>query len=191
MEEPGSAAARLPGMAAQGHADGLVDGHGDGPGTPGPDARALLLDQTRHLYGWAGRAVADVDAADALATPTGGPSVAWQLGHLLRDAETTAEAVAGLAPTEPERGDADHWGVGCADDWDALRARWAARSDACLSALAGEPDLEAPPRVALHADFAGHLTTRRAFWSGHVVHLAYHLGQVGSLRARLGLGWWR
>ena len=155
-------------------------------------SRQLLLDQTRHLHGWLSRATADVAFAQAVATPTGGPSIAWQLGHLLRDAETTAEAVAGLEPVEPEHGDTPHWALVDAAGWDGLRERWAARSTACLAALEAVDDalLQAAPAVDLHPDFADHLSTRRAFWSGHVVHLAYHLGQIGSLRARLGLGWW-
>lgn len=155
-------------------------------------ATELLLHQTRHLHGWLTRATADVGRDQAVATPTGGPSIAWQLGHLLRDAETTAEAVAGLATAEPEHGSRAHWGVASEADWDGLRERWAERSAACLAALAEveAADLEELPLVALHPDFAERLTTRRAFWSGHVVHVAYHLGQIGSLRARLELDWW-
>jgi hypothetical protein len=51
-------------------------------------------------------------------------------------------------------------------------------------------DLDLPPRVAMHPDFEASITDRRRFWSGHVFHMTYHLGQLGSLRAELGLGWW-
>jgi hypothetical protein len=156
------------------------------------DDHQLLLRQTRHLHGWLASATADVPLASATASPAGAPSIAWQVGHLLRDTETTAEAVAGLPTEEAERGSLPSWGCASATDWDALRARWRARSAACLAALAelAPADLDAAPTVALQPGFEGHLATRRDFWSGHVFHMGYHLGQVGSLRARLGLGWW-
>jgi len=157
------------------------------------DDHQLLLRQTRHLHRWLTSATADVTLADAMAMPGGAPSIAWQVGHLLRDAETTAEAVAGLAAQEEERGSAPSWGCATDADWDQLRARWQTRSAACLAALEGllRADLDTPPLVELRADFGAHLETRRDFWSGHVFHMGYHLGQVGSLRARLELGWWR
>ena len=153
----------------------------------------LLLRQTRHLHRWLTSASAEVALADALATPGGAPSIAWQVGHLLRDAETTAEAVAGFDVEEQERGDAASWGCATEADWTGLRARWEQRSAACLTALEGiDPaGLDAGPLVELRADFEGQLGTRRDFWSGHVFHMGYHLGQVGSLRARLELGWWQ
>lgn len=148
----------------------------------------LLLHQTRHVHAGLTAATADMDAAQArLRLGAGGerPSAAWLLGHLLLEAEATAEAVAGLTRTQAEGA--------LSEDWDVLRATWRTRSAACLAALEGvaPADLDLPPRVALHPDFEASITDRRRFWSGHVFHMTYHLGQLGSLRAELGLGWWR
>ena len=84
-----------------------------------------------------------------------------------------------------------HWGAADAAGWLALTARWgevAARTLGALEALS-PADLEAPPATAIRPEFRASLATRRAFWAGHVFHVAYHLGQVGCLRAGLGLGW--
>lgn len=153
----------------------------------------LLRAQTRHVYDWLTRATEDVDAAAArvhLGGDAARPTVAWIVGHLLAEAESTAEAVTGFAPTYVA--DPQTHGAAPDADWTALRAAWLARSAACLDAFQGvtSADLDAPPRVAILPEFADHLTDRRRFWSGHVFHMAYHLGQLGSLRAELGLGWW-
>lgn len=151
----------------------------------------LLLHQTRHVYRWLTRATADVDAA-AAAQELGGersagrtaPTVRWIVEHLLLETESTAEAVAGLARTHTEDPTLG---------WDALRAVWLERSAACLAALEGTTaaDLDAPPAVKVLPAFVDTLTDRRRWWSGHVFHMGYHLGQLGSLRAELGLGWWQ
>lgn len=145
-------------------------------------ARELLLEQTRHHYAWLTRATADVDAAAAAWRPGDGrPSIAWEVAHLIEQVESTAEAVAGRSPS----------GEGVPEAWDALRARWREVARDALAALErlGPGDLERPPAVPLHPGFEQALATRARWWSGHVFHVAYHLGQVGSLRAALGLGW--
>ena len=100
--------------------------------------------------------------------------------------------MAGLERTALERGSTPHWGCADAADWLALREEWRARSEQILAALEGlaPADLERPPLVEILPDFKDTLTDRRRFWSGHVFHMAYHLGQLGSLRAELELGWW-
>ena len=59
---------------------------------------------------------------------------------------------------------------------------WEDGSDAAASSDLGTLDTRAP-------EFAERLSTRHAFLAGEVFHFAYHLGQLGSLRADLGLGW--
>ena len=74
---------------------------------------------------------------------------------------------------------------------EALEAEWAAVAGDLRRTLAGldEADLERPPAVELHPGFEDELATRRAFLEGHLFHLTWHAGQVGMLRAALGLGW--
>jgi uncharacterized damage-inducible protein DinB len=78
-----------------------------------------------------------------------------------------------------------------APGWAALRADWVRVAEQTLASLdtLAEHDLERAPAVAMHAEFAGRLRTRADFLRGHVFHVAYHLGQIGALRAALGLGW--
>jgi len=152
---------------------------------------ALLLHQTRHVYRWLTSATADVDAALAKhelggvrADGRSRPSIRWIVEHLLLETESTAEAVAGLPRTHAEDSNLG---------WRALRAVWLERNAACLAALEGTTarDLDAPPAVDILPAFADTLTDRRRWWSGHVFHMSYHLGQLGSLRAELELGWWQ
>lgn len=157
------------------------------------DDRDLLLDQTRHCYRSVASAIAGL-TFDQARWPAEGrrPSIAWQVGHLTLLADSVAEAVAGRERRVSEdRGGTPHWGVADAPGWTALAGRWSTVAEHTLAALEAlpPPDLALPPAVAIHPSFRAHLTTRRAFWSGHVFHVSYHLGQMGSLRAELGLGW--
>ena len=144
----------------------------------------LLLLQTRQQHEALARAT-DVAPEDALWSPDGArPSIAWLLDHLERETVTSAEAITGTAPraSVPES----------PPPWSELRARWLATSAATLRALErlAPEDLERPPAIELVPAFRASHATRARFWSGHVFHLAYHLGQIGSLRAARGLGWW-
>jgi len=144
----------------------------------------LLLLQTRQHHAALGRAT-DVSPADALWSPDGArPSIAWLLDHLERETATSARAITGTVA----RADVPHERPA----WDVLRERWRATSAATLDALErlAPEDLERPPAIELVPAFRASHATRARFWSGHVFHLAYHLGQIGALRAALGLGWW-
>ena len=153
----------------------------------------LLLHQTRHVYGWLTSATADADFAAACFGRGERPSIAWLTGHMLVQAEATAEAVRGLARSVSDRCDEAHFGCQEPADWNDLRASWVSRSAHCLGELEQlEPgDLDRAPLVELLPKFEVSLADRRRFWSGHVFHMGYHLGQLGSLRAELGLGWWQ
>ncbi len=143
-------------------------------------ADELLLLQTRHHYRWVDRATSDVGAEPARREILPGrPTIAWQVGHLIEEVESTAEALCGLSPPPSP----------LPESWQELRRRWEASSGAALRALAGlgPGELAAPPGVPIHPGFEESLATRRHWWTGHVFHLAYHLGQVGLLRAALGL----
>jgi len=154
-------------------------------------AHATLVEMLAHHYAMVTRACAGLDLAQARA---GAPSVAWILGHLTHVADTTLEAVGGRPRSLPAgfaRHAAASWGVVDAGGWDALRAAWAATSGATHAAVAAlaPGDLELAPAAAIHGAFSGILTTRHRFLQGHVFHVAYHLGQIGTRRAELGLGW--
>ncbi len=152
-----------------------------------------LLHQTRHHYDWLDHATADVDLARATWPAEGErPSIAWQLGHILVNADRTAEAVGGVERLVPRDRSAErHFGVADEAGWEELKGLWLRVSARTLSALEALPEsaLESAPAVEIHPAFRERLTTRREFWSGHVFHVAYHLGQLGSLRAAQGLGW--
>jgi hypothetical protein len=146
------------------------------------EAHQVLQEQTRNHYRWLERAVSDVDAELARRDPLAGrPSIAWQVTHLVEQVESTAQA---LCAWTPPAGDIP-------GSWDELRARFSASARGALAGLCDltEADLAEPPLVPVHPSFEATLSTRLRWWSGHVFHVAYHLGQVGSLRAALGLGW--
>lgn len=153
------------------------------------DARELLLEQTRHHHA-ALTSATDV-TPDQARWPGAGPdpSIAALLAHLLRDTRDSARALCELdvpaldvpAPWDPGAG-----------GWPALRAAWSDVSRRFLTGLEQltPPDLTRAPAIELLPAFEESLATRARFWSGHVFHVAYHLGQIGRLRARQGLGWW-
>ena len=157
--------------------------------------RDLLLHQTEHVYRWLTQATAYVDWTAAqmlLGARRERPAIAWLVGHLLLEAESTAEAVAGLARTLDERERTPLFECASAHDWQTLRTLWIERSAACIDALkcVSPADLDTAPLVPILPEFQNTLTDRRRFWSGHVFHMSYHLGQLGNLRAELELGWW-
>ncbi|MCP3914544.1 MAG: DinB family protein [bacterium] len=149
-----------------------------------------LMPQTRHHYRWLDAAVGDVGHEHASSRLTEkGPSIAWIVGHLTDVSDSVAEAVGGIGrmldPAAPQAEVADE------RTWRALVHDWNAVSVRTLASLERLSDevLESAPSMAILPQFADRLSTRHAFWSGHLFHVAYHLGQVGSLRAASGLGW--
>ncbi|MFT7679856.1 MAG: hypothetical protein ACI8QC_003861 [Planctomycetota bacterium] len=121
-------------------------------------------------------------------THPAGPSVAWLLGHVLHEVDTTIEAVLDAERTLPnsfvERASHADWCVESQADWEQLRAHW---SDACVTLEKGLKQLPAaalqePCAVPIHAALGDALSTRLAWFQGHLFHLAYHLGQATLLR---------
>lgn len=148
------------------------------------DALELLLAQTRHRHAAFTKAT-EVTLEQALWPQEGpDPSISVLLGHLREQTASTARALCGLEESAPPQ-------VSIRDEegWQGAHAAWKGLSDRFLGALEGlEPaDLELPPLVEIEPAFRESLATRARFWSGHVFHVAYHLGQVGRLRARQGL----
>jgi hypothetical protein len=159
-------------------------------------ALECLTLQLRHHYRLLSRQVEGLTCEQAtLRLSPGRPSIAWLLGHLTYCADSVAVAVGGLSPSlsseflQAHR--QPHWGVADEARWRERPALWqevSARTLASLAAL-GDADLDRPPATTIHERFRDSLATRAAFLAGHVFHVAYHLGQAGSLRAELGLPW--
>ena len=127
----------------------------------------------------------------------GRPSIAWCLGHLIANTRTVAPSLCGAPapdpddPDDPEPHDRPHFGVTDEDAWATLHARWAPESAAARAAVAAlaDADLDLPLTTAVHPAFRDVLTSREKFLRGHLFHLAYHAGQIGTLRAAQGLAW--
>ena len=121
-------------------------------------------------------------------THPAGPSIAWLLGHVLHEVDTTIEAVVGAARSLPGSFDkrASHadWGVASQADWEELRSCWLRACEALESGLEQlSPEaLQSPCAVPIHEALGDALSTRLAWLQGHLFHLAYHLGQANLLR---------
>lgn len=117
-----------------------------------------------------------------------GPSIAWLLGHVLHEVDTTIEALVGAPRSLPasfdERAGHPDWGVVSQGDWEQLRADWLRACEALEAGLAELPAeiLDQPCAVTIHPALGSALDTRLAWFQGHLFHLAYHLGQVTLLR---------
>ena len=107
-----------------------------------------------------------------------GPSADWILWHLARTGHTTLLALGGSA--DPVAAD----GLYPASFGEFQRIAGALR--ACAQALPSESWASAPAIEVLPA-FRDKLKTRADFLSGHIFHLAYHAGQLGSLRSKWGV----
>lgn len=155
-----------------------------------------MLPQVEHHYLWLSKAIDELTVEQAcFELAAGRPSIAWLVGHLTAGADSLAQAVAGLDAACGvdflARHGSPHWEVTGEVEWEALREEWkrtAARSQQGLVALP-ESDFEFPPAIEILPEFAQRLTTRHAFLTGEIFHFAYHLGQIGSLRAAQDLGW--
>lgn len=102
----------------------------------------------------------------------GGPSGHSTLLHLV-DVTRTTMAALDLPP--PFSGNLE--------TWDQVQIGFREVANRLSTQVADMPlqSLEAPPAIDIVADFKESLTTRHAFLMGHVFHLAYHAGQLGSL----------
>ena len=162
----------------------------------GAQASFDLFAQLEHHFAWLSRAIADVPSEGArhVIAPRR-PSIAWLTGHLIEGAGSVAEAVAAIdSPLPPgfgERRTRPHYGAADEAGWSGLRGTWEHVARGTRDGLlALEPAaLQLPPAIPIRPEFADRLKTRGAFLAGEVFHFAYHLGQIGSLRADLGLGW--
>ena len=159
-------------------------------------AAATLEAQLRHYYALVESACADVPFDLSVRHPcTGRPSIAWCLGHLewcVRTVPPFLDAP-GAGPLPDEEADHGHpeYGVASPADWQDLRNRFGHSAAASLRALAHLDDsgLARPPGRPVHRAFRASLSTRERFLHGHLFHVAYHAGQIGLLRAALGLSW--
>lgn len=159
--------------------------------------KSELLPQLRHHSAWLTRAIADVDwlRATFRLAPGPRPSIAWLVGHIAEGVDSIATAVADcgpfLDPAFSGRREQRDWGLKSPPEWEALRESWERVAQGTLAGLEelGEDALDLAPAIEIHPEFRERLSTRRAFLAGECFHVAYHLGQIGTLRAAQGLGW--
>ncbi|MCA9000540.1 MAG: DinB family protein [Planctomycetes bacterium] len=106
----------------------------------------------------------------------GGPTGVSTLNHLVEVTVSTVNALGGVT-REPESA------LGflqARDRFMEVNQELTEMVRACSAEA-----LQATPAIEIHPEFAHSLTTRQAFLLGHVFHLGYHAGQLGSLAARL------
>lgn len=107
----------------------------------------------------------------------GGPCGLSLIQHLI---EVTRTTLAALDMEIPFPGNGDTW-VELRSQFESVAAHLAAHVRSLpVSALQAEPAIEILP------EFEQSLATRQAFLMGHIFHLAYHAGQLGSLVTRIG-----
>lgn len=122
----------------------------------------------------------------------GRPSIAWCLGHLVHNVRTLPPSVCGAAPVEESARHAlPHFGIASATEWTTLLGEWRQATVDALEGLAvlRDEDLSKPLTVEVHPAFEGQLTSRERFLHGHLFHVAWHAGQIGTSRAAQGLDW--
>lgn len=142
-----------------------------------------LRAQTRHHHACWSECIARVSASSTqVRLDPGGPHLAWLLAHCIDEVDSTGAAVAELPRLAPPGPGPEQREVA---PWQELTGQWTRCSNALLEALESmEPEeLERPPAVEIHPAFVDTLRTRRQWLTGHVFHLAYHLGQAALLRA--------
>ncbi len=105
-----------------------------------------------------------------------GPSGHSTLLHLI---EVTRTTLAALDLEPPFNATTDSW------DQIQVQFRSVAKSLGDQVRKISIEALGAPPAIEIVADFKDSLTTRHAFLLGHVFHLGYHAGQLGSLASLL------
>ncbi len=150
-----------------------------------------LCRQTQNYQRLIDRFIADIDFGQAcVRLAEGRPCLAWLVGHL---SDNTGVVCCALrkAPSQTEAYPHHFWQPRTAADWAGVKAEWAASSRRLLDILQSADDtlLAEAPEIEVHPAFRDQYTNKYAFLAGHVFHLAYHLGQMGSLRAALGLAW--
>ncbi|MFT5197984.1 MAG: hypothetical protein ACI87O_000632 [Planctomycetota bacterium] len=106
----------------------------------------------------------------------GGPCGHNTLQHLI---EVTYTTLAALELEIPLRGSGE--------SWPDLKERFETVSGKLAEQVCSlsPADLEEAPSIELLPEFKESLTNRQVFLMGHVFHLAYHAGQLGSLAALL------
>ncbi|MDF1837461.1 MAG: hypothetical protein P1V35_06325 [Planctomycetota bacterium] len=106
----------------------------------------------------------------------GGPTALNTFRHLTEVSRTTLEALDLVLPFH-----------GTGESWPEWRSRFESVSGDLVDQLRKLPpgSLENTPAIEILPDFKESLGTRHAFLLGHIFHLAYHAGQLGSIAAVL------
>ena len=107
----------------------------------------------------------------------GGPSGQNTIQHLI---EVTRSTLSALDLELPFHGPGESW------------PEWRVRFESVTARLAEQvrlltaDELGREPAIEILPEFQESLSTRHAFLLGHIFHLAYHAGQLGSIAAILG-----
>ncbi len=142
-------------------------------------ASELLARQLEHRQRAIAHLVADLTAEEAQ-MPLHGQALSadWILMHLAQAAYTTLLALDGSAdPVQPN-------GLYPHSRHEMERIGQALQTT--VRSMGPETWTQAPAVEVLPA-FRDTLKTRADFLSGHIFHLAYHAGQLGSLRSKWGV----
>ncbi len=142
-------------------------------------ASQLLTRQLEHRQRAIAHLVGDLSAEEAQMTlHSEGPSADWILLHLATAAHTTLLALGGSAPPVERAGLFPH-----------SRGEFERIAAALLETVRGlTPEAWSnAPAIEVLPSFRDTLKTRADFLSGHIFHLAYHAGQLGSLRSKWGV----
>lgn len=153
----------------------------------------LIVDTLTHTRGLLSSHLADFSDAEMLArTSPGANHAAYQLGHLIRITEDVVRQgyAPGLRFAFPPKTANDAKAPPTSDDAAAfatkseLLAGWSALVDVLIAAVAGKSDAElskpSPESYAKWAPTLGELALAQA------MHMVMHVGQIQSIRRKLG-----
>lgn len=161
------------------------------------DSPVLLtcLRQLEHHYGVVTSFTKSLsfDQARFVLAP-GQPSIAWMLGHLTHCVRTVPASVCNATegPVEDDpKHTLPHFGIESLSGWKEALSAWSVSVTQATESLRTltDPDLSKPLTTTVHPDFENLLNDRETFLRGHIFHVAYHAGQMGSLRAAQDIPW--
>ncbi len=121
----------------------------------------------------------------------GKASISWLIGHMADNTRVICRALSATTPREADEYPHQNVRIQNPDEWAALKLDWSNAALDLRNILTGfkTESLSEPPGIDVHPAFKKTHDSKYAFIAGHIFHLNYHLGQIGRLRAELGLIW--